>query len=91
MVRLFIVIIFSHSFFVCTSQVRSLDSKIELNASFSSDIVILQDSLEVVLTYRNTTNDNFNLYPEAIIGLAPNQKAFITYDKPAFAEITWAA
>jgi hypothetical protein len=81
MVRVIITAIFAHLFFVCMSQEKHLDNKIELNASFSSDSVLMDDSLELNLNYRNISSNYFYLYPKAIIGLLQNPKIFITYDK----------
>lgn len=81
MVRFIITIIFAHLFFVCIGQRSYLDTKIELNASFSSDSIFMEDSLELNLYFRNNKSNNFSLYPKAIIGLIHNHKAFITYDK----------
>jgi hypothetical protein len=81
MVRIIITTIFAHLFFVCMGQEKHLDNKIELNASFSSDSVLMDDSLELNLYYRNNSGNSFSLYPKAFIGLLQNPKIFITYDK----------
>lgn len=82
MVKSIITILFVHLLSVCLGQVINLDNKIELNASFSSDSLFMGDSLKLNLHFRNNTNNNFSLYPKAIIGLVHNHKEFITYDKP---------
>ena len=81
MVKFIIIIIFTHLVFVCMGQENYLDNKMELNASFSCDSVYIEDSLEVILQYRNISNEYINLYPKAIIGLSHNHNFFITYDK----------
>lgn len=81
MVKIIIITISAHFFFLCMIQEVYSDNKINLNASFSSDSVIMGDSLDLILYYKNITNDNFSLYPKAIIGLGRNHEVFITYDK----------
>lgn len=66
MVKLFITVLFIHLIIVCQGQEITPGNKIELNSSFSSDVVYMEDSLELILIYRNTSNYNFNLYPKAI-------------------------
>lgn len=80
MVRVIIIIIYTHLFFVGVGQVTH--NEIGLNASFSCDKVFMGDSLELFLNFRNLTKDNFCLYPKATLALGHDHEVFITYDRP---------
>jgi len=66
----------------CQGQEYQVKKELILNASFSSDTVIMGDTLSLILCYRNNTNSYVDLYPKAIIGLSHNHQAFIFYESP---------
>lgn len=78
MVRIIFILSFLHLYFVCNAQTLN---KIHLNVSFSRSTVIMEDKLKIYLDYVNCTNESINFYPEAIIGVVHNNKAFIFPDK----------
>lgn len=82
MVKVLFTIIFTYLSLVCIAQDKSLATKIELHASLNRNEVYFGDSLELILNYRNISDDTLWLYPKATIGLGRTEKAFITYDKP---------
>ncbi len=81
MVKLIIAIGFICLFYVCLGQKNAFDNEIKFNASVSCESILMEDSLDLFLSYRNTTNDSFCLYPKAFIGLGHIKKVFITYEK----------
>jgi hypothetical protein len=61
---------------------QSIENNIELEVSISEDTVHFNDSLKIILHYKNITKEKLYFYPIGIIGLQHyHPEAFITYSK----------
>ena len=76
MVRLVVAIILINLSLVCVGQ----DNGIEFKASFNRDSVTIDDSLEVKLCYKNTSDAILQLFPKAIIAIGHHYDYFYSYD-----------
>jgi len=69
-------------YFECMGQDKTNKNEIELEAFFREDTVISCDSLELILKYKNNTDNSVKFYPCAIIGMTHNHNEFISYESP---------
>lgn len=76
MVRLIIIMIFANLSFACIGQKKD----IELKASFCRDSVFVNESLELILCFKNNSNKSFKLYPKAFTAMMHYSEYFITYE-----------
>ena len=72
-------------FFIYMNIVHSqtIENKIDFSILITKDTMHFNDTLEIVLNYKNITKEKIYFYPNAIIGLIHyHPEAFITYDNP---------
>lgn len=74
------ILLYLLPYYECVGQVTTSNSEIKFEAFFSKDTVFSDDSLELILEYKNNTANSIKLYPHAIIGMCHNHDTFISYD-----------
>lgn len=67
---------------ISLSQEEDTEKKMILWALVSKDTVFMGDTLKVIVSYKNNTDDFFLIHPQSLIGLVHNHEYFITYDSP---------
>lgn len=79
MVRFNIALIFLSISSFCIGQ-NSFNKKVEINACFSRDSVLANDTMNLFLYFKNNSNETLELYPKGFICIQHDANMFITYE-----------